>query len=128
MWWTSSSRCCGRSENGAGAGGASPRCRDEHGNLALRSLLVLGVRRIGLDRALPPLSPLGSRDLADADVEGLRAVLDRHRLWIGLEVVIPDGVLRQTALRRDERVLAGVLDAHERRLAQLAGLVAARRH
>ena len=37
------------------------------------------------------------------------------------------GVAWQTALRRDERVLAAVLDAHQRRLAQLARLVAAGR-
>src|SRR5204863_9152634 len=45
-----------------------------------------------------------------------------------LEIVVPDRMLRQTALRRDERVLPVVLDAHERRLAQLAGLVPARGH
>src|SRR3954466_3946408 len=98
----------------------SPRRRDEHGNLALGAFLVLGVRREGRDRAFPPLGPLVSRDLADARVEGPRAVLNRSRPASGLEVGVPDGVPWQTALRRDERVLAGVLDAHERRLAQLA--------
>src|SRR5947208_15621569 len=102
--------CCAGAVRGRLSASLPPR-GDEHGNLALRAFLVIGVRRIRRDGAFPPLGALLSRDLADAHVEGLRAVLDRHRLGIGLEVVVPDGVLWRTALRRDERVLAVVLAA-----------------
>src|SRR3954447_14941836 len=89
---------------------ASAGCRDEDGNLPLRALLVLGVRRVGRDRPFPPHGALVARELAHADVDGPPAVLDRHSLGIGLEVVVPDRMSRQTALRRDERVLPVVLD------------------
>src|SRR3954470_4922622 len=87
-------------------GALSAGRRDEDGDLALGAFLVLGVRRVGRHRPFPPLGALVSRELADADVEWLRAVLDRNGLGIGLEVVVPDGMSRQTALRRDERILA----------------------
>ena len=55
-----------------------------------------------------------------------RAVLQLD-VRVGDEVVVPDRVLRRPAERGDDGVAAVVLDAHQRRLAQLAGLVAAAR-
>src|SRR5439155_7286342 len=97
---------------------------DEDGNGALGPLLVLRVRRVCRDRALPPLVAFGSADLAQRRVERLRPVLDHDRIRMRSEVVVPDRVLRRAAHRRHERVLAVVFHPHERGLAQLARLVA----
>ena len=92
---------------------------------------VPGTRRPA-GRPRPPAPPHGalvSRDPADADVEGLRQSWIVTASGSALRLYpVPDRMLRQTALRRDRHVLPVVLDAHERRLAQLAGLVPARRH
>ena len=69
----------------------------------------------------------GALDLAHGHVDRLGAVLHRDRGGVGAQVVHPDRVLRRAAHRPDQRVLAVVLDAHEGQLADLAGLVAARR-
>src|SRR4051812_26022018 len=104
-------RCCVATRR------ASAPTGDEDRDPAVGLLLVLGVRRERLHRAGPPLLALRALlELADARVERLAAVLDRHRLRVGLEVPVPDGVLRPPALGGDERVLAVVLDAHERGL------------
>ena len=67
---------------------------------------------------LPPLGLLRARDLACAEVVDVRAVLQRD-VGIGDDVEVPDRVLRRAAERRDDGVGAVVLDAHQRRLAEL---------
>src|SRR5688500_20307263 len=76
---------------------SSPSGCDENRDLSRGLGLVLGVGREGSDGALPPLGTLVARDLAHARTEGLGPVLDRHRLGIGPQVVVPDRVLRRTA-------------------------------
>ena len=104
------------------------RAGDEHRDPALRALLVLRVRRVRRHRAFPPLGPLGPVDLADVGRERFGTVLDHHRVGVRFEVEVPHGVLGRAAHRRDERVLAVVLHAHQRRLADQPRLGAARGH
>ncbi|MCU1490396.1 MAG: hypothetical protein JWM85_1801 [Acidimicrobiaceae bacterium] len=52
-----------------------PARRDENRDLPARLLLVLGIRGIGRDRALPPTCPLVAVDLAHVVVVRLSAVL-----------------------------------------------------
>src|SRR6266513_783826 len=92
---------------------------DEHGDLPVGPLLVLRVGRVGGHGSLPPGGALGSRDLSDSSLEGFGAVLDRDLAGIGLEVVVPDGILRRAPFGRDQSVLTVVLDTHERDLADL---------
>src|SRR3954468_10270425 len=73
---------------------SGPAARDEHGDAALGLRLVLGIGRIRGHGALPPHRSLVTVDLSDVDIEGLRAILDHHRRGIGLEVEVPDRVLR----------------------------------
>src|SRR5579875_1550160 len=101
--------------------------RDEDRALAARLLLVLRVGRVGGDGAPPPLGLLVTGHLPGDEVEGLRPVLDHERRRVGLQVPVPLGVVGCTSLRGDERVLAVVLDPHERELADLAGAVPPRR-
>jgi hypothetical protein len=88
--------------------------------------LVLGVVRPGRDGPLQP-----DRVLIAVYFPGLIVLLDRAVLQfhvrVGGHVVVPDGVLGRTAQRRDDGVLAVVLDAHHRRLAQFPRLGTHRR-
>src|SRR5664280_2615258 len=97
----------------------------EHRDLPVRPRLVLRVVGPRLDRALPPHGLLVARDLARRVVAFDRAILQLD-VRVLLEVEVPDGILLGAAERRDHRVDALVLDAHERRLAELAGLRANR--
>src|SRR4051794_5813254 len=86
--------------------------------------LVLRVRRIRLDRAFPPDLSFSTVELPGTTVDDRLAVLDGDRIGIRLEVVVPDRMLRCTALGGDHGVLAVVLHPHQRELTDLAGLVA----
>src|SRR5882757_2480800 len=89
-------------------------------------LLVLGVRRICGDRALPPLRLLVPSDLTGRHVLAHGPVLERHAR-VGRDVEVPDRVTREAAFRGHGRVPPLVLHAHQRDLANLATLRAARR-
>src|ERR1700761_4900233 len=80
-------------------------------------LVVVGPHR---DGPLPPLRALVAAQLAGGEVALGGRVLDLHERMVD-EVAIPGRVLRGTALGGDGGVLAVVLDAHHRVLAQLAG-------
>src|ERR1700733_13124405 len=99
---------------------------DEDGHRPGGLLLVLGVVRPGRDGPLEPGRVLLAVDLPGLVVLLGRAVLKFHVRVRG-QVVVPDRVLGRTAQRRDHGVLAVVLDAHQRRLAQLPGLGTYRR-
>ena len=90
--------------------------REEHGDDPLSTFLILGVRRVGGDRARPPRGALVAAELAHSHRERFGAVLELHGVGIGEQVEVPDRVLGCATDRRNERVLAVVLDAHERRL------------
>src|SRR5664280_2277186 len=93
-------------------------------DLALGLCLVRRVVRERRDGALPPRRPFGTGDQPGPHVLTHRAVLQLdHRVC--QEVVIPDGVLRRTALGRHGRIPAFVFDPHHRVLAQDAALGAA---
>src|SRR6266567_3857708 len=102
------------------------RREDENGHLPGRLRLVLGVVRPHRDGPLQP-----GRVLLVVDLPGLVVLLDRAVLELHVrvrgQVVVPDGVLGCAAQRRDDGVLALVLDAHQRRLAELPGLGTDRR-
>jgi hypothetical protein len=70
---------------------------------------------------------VGTRAEAGAELARVQEVRGEHRnrSGVGGQVVVPDRVLWRPAHGGDEGVLAVVLDAHQGRLAQLAGLVAA---
>ena len=104
----------------------SARLEHEDRDHPLGLRLVVGVVRPGGDGALPPLGPLVAGDLAGDHVLVDRPVT-QFDVRVGDEVVVPDRVLRRPAERRDDGVATIVLDAHQRRLAQLAGLGAAAR-
>jgi glyoxylase-like metal-dependent hydrolase (beta-lactamase superfamily II) len=106
------------------APGLTPLLQDEDRNEPVGPLLVFGVRRVGSDRALPPGSAFLAADLAGGRLPLVRAVLDLN-VRVGEEVVVPQRVLRRAALGRDSEVGTLVLDAHQRGLADLAGLGAA---
>src|SRR6478735_11725772 len=97
----------------------------EDRDLPVGLLLVLGVRRVLLDRALPPLRALGA--LGDPGAVGrlVGAVLEVD-LGVLDEVVVPGRVVGRAALGRDRGVHAVVLHPHDGVLAQLAGLGALR--
>src|SRR4051794_1003414 len=99
---------------------------DEDGDLPVGPGRIDGVVRPRLDRPGPPLLPLLTRELAGQVVVALGSVLQLD-MRIGDQVVVPDRVLRRSALRGDDRVVAVVLDAHEGGLAHLAGLRSTRR-
>src|SRR5580693_525310 len=101
------------------------RGEHEDRNLPIGLLLVLGVVREGRHRALPPGGLLVAEYLARVVVVGSLAVLQLDPRVLR-DVVIPDRVLWRPAQRRDDRVLAVMLDPHQRRLAKLAGLGAHR--
>src|SRR4051794_22644701 len=103
-----------------------PARRHEDRDASFGPLLVLRVWRISRHGALPPGLALLTIDLAYRGVEGLGTVLDHHRVRIGAQVVDPHRVLRRTAHRPDQRVLAVVLDPHQCQLAQLPALGADR--
>src|SRR6478672_6841304 len=58
----------------------------EHGNLPVGLLLIVRVRRVGLDRPLPPDSALITLQFAGGGVEAICGVLHHQRVGIGLEV------------------------------------------
>ncbi len=91
-------------------------------------LLVLGVGRVRLDGAVPPLLALGTGDLADLGIERLGPVLDGDGPRVGQQVQVPLGVRRRAALGRHQGVRPVVLHPHERRLAELARPPAAGGH
>src|SRR3954451_9045909 len=99
----------------------------EHRDLTLGLALVLGVRRGGGDRSLPPLRALLALELARDHLPLLALVL-KLDLRVSEQVVVPDRVGGRASLRRDGKVAAVVLDAHQRCLAQLAGLRATAGH
>src|SRR5579875_1093143 len=101
-----------------------PACH-EQGYHPLGLLLVLGVRRVGGDRPLPPDSSLLAAGFVHNGVERLGAVLDAHLVGGRDHVVVPAGVRGRSALGRDQGVLAAALDPHERSLADLAAAPAA---
>ncbi len=101
--------------------------RDEHRDDAFGLALVVRVVGVGGDGPVPPPRALVAFELADFDRERLGPVLDEHLVGMRFEVVVPDRMRGRAAHRRDERVLAVVLDAHQRDLADLAALVAAHR-
>src|SRR6516225_5077834 len=88
--------------------------RDRPGRL----LLVLGVVRPRRHGPLPPGRAFGVMHLTRLVVLLGRPVLQFH-VRVGGQVVVPDGVARRAAQRRHHGVLAVVLDAHQRRLADL---------
>src|ERR1700733_3603234 len=99
--------------------------KDENRHRPGGLLLVFGVVRPGCGGPLEP-----GRVLLAVDLPGLVVLLDRAVLKLHVrvrgQVVVPDGVLGRATQRRDDGVLAIVLDAHQRRLAQLPGLGAHR--
>src|SRR5450755_1044199 len=114
-----------RARSTVAAGRSAAAGGEEHRDEAVGLHLVIGVRRECRDGALPPGCPLLAGQLADRHVERLGAILDHDGVRVGLEVVVPDRVGGRPALGGDQQVLAVVLHAHERRLAQLAALIAA---
>ena len=98
------------------------RCGSRTNTGIWRSVFVwyLGVVGPRLDGPRPPRRLLVAGDLARQVVAGDGAVLELDVRLLD-EVVVPDRVLRGAAERRDDRVDAVVLDAHQRGLAQLAG-------
>jgi glyoxylase-like metal-dependent hydrolase (beta-lactamase superfamily II) len=101
--------------------GLTPLFQGEDRDETVGLLLVFGVGRVGGDRALPPGGAFVAADLAGGRFPLLRAVLELD-VRVGEEVVVPQRVLRGTALGRDGEVGTLVLDAHQRGLADLAGL------
>jgi hypothetical protein len=101
---------------------------DEDGDLPCRALLILGVRRVGGDGALPPLGALIAAHLTYVHLERLRTILNHHLVRTGLQVVVPDGVLGRAAHGRHQRVFPAVLDPHQRNLADRTRLVPPHRH
>ena len=104
--------------------GLDRRLEDEHRDLPIGLLLVLGVVRIGLDRPLPPLGFLRPGQQARHPVALGRSVLQLD-VRVGHQVVVPDGVGGGTSLGGDHRVVAVVLHPHQRALADLPRLGAA---
>src|SRR4051812_44213220 len=91
----------------------------EHRDLPFGAPLVVGVRRICGDRAVPPRHLLVAAHLASDHAPNVWAVTELD-MRVSLEVVVPDRVCRLTTHRRDGGVPAVVLDPHERGLADLA--------
>jgi hypothetical protein len=71
---------------------ALPRLQHEHRNLPVRLRLVLRVRRVRRDPALPPLRTLVAADLASVVLLRRRAVLQLD-MGVRDEVVVPGRVL-----------------------------------
>src|SRR4029079_19297923 len=97
------------------------RFEDEDRDLPGSLPLVAVVVRPDLDRSGPPGRPLVAGQLAGEVVPLLVAILELD-VGVLLEVVVPDGILRRAALRGDDRVVAIMLDPHERGLAEQPGL------
>src|SRR3954469_13679384 len=89
----------------------------EHRDLAVGPLLVLRVRRPGLDRVVPPLAPLLAGQQPHGVGVPLGSVLELD-LGAGEEVVVPLRVVVRPALRGDRDVLPVALDPHHRVLPQ----------
>src|SRR5262249_41153191 len=88
-------------------------------HLAGAPLLVRRGGREGSYRPLPPPRPPSAGDLPGDHIHAVWAVLKLHR-GVRPEVVVPLRMGRGTALRRDGRVPAVMLDPHHRSLAYLA--------
>ncbi len=101
------------------------RFEHEHGDLAVRPGLIPRVVGPRLDRTLPPDDFLVAGHLAGGVVALRRAIL-QFDVGVLFQVVVPDRVLRGAAHGCDDRVHTVVLHAHQRCLAQLAGLRADR--
>ena len=99
----------------------------EHRYLPRGLLLVRRVRRVRGDRPLPPVLTLGSADLARDHVLLARAVLEFDQ-GIRADIVVPERMIRCTALRRHHGVPAVVFHPHHRRLVHLAAPGAAIGH
>ena len=107
---------------------ARRRLRDEERDPSFGLGLVFLVRRIGGDGELPQPRPLRLvSDLADPHRLYLRMIAKLDG-GVGAQVVHPDRVRGRSAHRADEDVARTVLDAHQRCLANRAGLVAGVRH
>jgi SAM-dependent methyltransferase len=98
--------------------------QDEHRDGAGGLLLVVRIRRVCGDRALPPLVAFGPGDLPRDHLALDRAILQGDSR-VGDKVVVPVRVRGSAALRGDHRVASVVLDSHQRCLADLAGARAA---
>ena len=107
---------------------SGPARRNKYRYLPVGLGLVLGVRRIGGYGSVPPNCPFLATDLTHFEVEGLRAVLEHDRCRVSLQVVVPQRVFGSATLGRYKRVLAVVLDAHQREFANVDRPVPAGRY
>src|SRR5664280_1507499 len=95
----------------------------EDGYLALGLQLVFGVGRIRRHRSLPPRRSFVATYLTDHDVESFGSVLQHHVVGVREQVVVPDRMVRRSALRGHQSVLTVELHPHDGRLSHFAGAV-----